>query len=219
MTTLSTRRFLRTAALMDSANEHERSTAVRQASAMLREADLDWTTVLKAGLTQLGLGEPRAAQPFGSPTPSNDNSPFRDIFAEFFGNSVFNATAQPRRPAAQPQPEPKPKSTAETVAEALGEKPQRFKRRSPAATVHLSGSEVPAFVQGKIKIIEDRRTDRTPALIMAVCASGVEYGPLIAFAKLDDLRTWAAQNEVVQGRVAQPSEVYHLPRFTFTAVP
>lgn len=210
MSTLHTRRFLRTAAMLDSANEHERSTAARQASAMLREAGLDWTVVLKAGLTQLGVG---AAEIQGSTMGAGPDidSLFGDAFAAIFRNSDFVKSAKQR-----PTPAPAPRSTAETVAEALGEKPQRFKRRNPGQTSHVDGARIPGFVHGWVKILEDRRGDRTPALILAICDGGTEYGPMIAFAKLEELLAQAALVETVQGRVIQPSEVYHLPRFSLT---
>ena len=194
MTTLSTRRFLRTAALLDSSNEHERSTAARQASAMLREAGLDWTTVLKAGLTQMGLGEVATAPSFADGVSSGAASPFGDIFAEFFGSTIFNSGANTARPGHQAQPKP----AADPIAEALKEKPHRFNRRKPTVA-HVGGDKIPRFVHGTIKIIDNRRTDRTPALILAVCDSEVEYGPLIAFAKLDELEAMAERGQAVSG--------------------
>lgn len=217
MGALAVKRFLKTAALLDSANEHERSAAARQASAMLREAGVDWTDVLSAGLSSLGHCP--------SATPARPPFRFEDVFAELFKTKPTTAVPPARAAAAsvhdhfadvikgftQPKKnERDPMNDAMRAAVEGTGQTRRFRRR-PART-GVSGRDIPGEAMGTPRLIE-RREKTWVMLVFYLDTATVSYGPMVAFDHIESL-TQAMENKTpVLGRVTQPGAALHLPKF------
>lgn len=244
MGALTTKRFLKTAALLGSDNDHERLAAARQGTAMLREAGLDWTEVLQAGLNSLGHGE--APIPGQRSTVANA---FEDIFKDLFTRVAPKASpAASPAPAASttpdaddPAPTPKGHGVHEIFEDALNgfksfrgdtgspagdamnraAPPRaRFRRRETTAAVsrQVSGADIPFRCFG-VPVLIDQRTQKTPMIVFQLRAGEVTYGPLVAFEQLEALAAAIDLKTPVSGYVSQPSNLTHMPKFKLSLLP
>lgn len=242
MGALVIKRFLKTAALLGSDNDHERLAAARQGTAMLREAGLDWTEVLQAGLNSLGHG----AEPVPGQRSTVANA-FEDIFKDLFTRvapkaSPAASSAQPTTPEADdPAPTPKGNGVHEIFEDALNgfksfrssdtgspagdamnraAPPRaRFRRReAPAASRQVSGPDIPFRCFG-VPVLIDQRTQKTPMIVFQLRAGEVTYGPLVAFEQLEALAAAIDLKTPVSGYVSQPSNLTHMPKFKLSLLP
>lgn len=186
-----TERFLKTVARLGSDNEHERSVAAKQATAILAQAGLTWEQVLRPGLPVA----PVVAKPLAG--ASGVNAVFNDLFSQFFTPGGGFA------PAAAPAP-----------------KPQATVRRRTASTI-LQGAAIPSIIQGHAIIRErtEYAPGQHKMILGIVNAEKDEqYDPLVVF-KTDtmDLIAETVKNGTpIGGRVTQPNQAGHLPVFMLT---
>lgn len=221
MSDLVVKRFLKTAALLDSDNEHERSAAARQATAMLREVGLDWTTVLEAGLTKLGhagvenvagagklddfwqdLFKPKASRA-AQAAKVHITAAINDIFAE-----AVKGYNKVMPPAASHDP----------LVEALGNSINGTDQAGqsglkPRRT--LSGRSIPFHVLGVPRLVE-RREARLNLVVFYMDTQAASYGPLVAFEHIEMLTQAMNDGTSLSGHVRQPVDANQLPKFVLS---
>jgi hypothetical protein len=214
MTPLSVKRFLRTAALLDSTNDNERLTAARQASALLREAGLDWTQVLQAGLQRLGLSDVDAT---AAPAARTSREKFDDLFTQVRDKARAVVT-----PKASSEGEGRDDSFSAFVGDMFKGVSNTFssvaKAVSEAATPapapsEISGPAIPAQIEGVPELIQEVRLE-IPTLVFFLICGHHRYGPLIARDNLEQIHRAMQQHQAISGCVAPAAGVLDFPRFT-----
>ena len=185
-------RFLKTAGLLASSNEHERATAAKHATAMLTEAGLDWNQVLRAGLGHVGVSSPASAA--GKPD-------LADVVGSMFGDFFSQLHRAKPQPAPQPEPAPRP--------------------RRPTSTI-LQREDIPHAIMGTVTVLDKRQFQPNKYMLVFSIENsgrGEIYSPLVNFdqAQIARLEDAAARTRVVSGRVRQATSELHQPSFVLDA--
>lgn len=201
-----TKRFLRTAALLASDIDNERLTAARQASAMLRDAGLDWATVLQAGLKQMGVSDPEPTPPTASDPVRQARTKFDDLFQQVRAKAreVVQPSAEPNRSSFLGDVFKGVSSTLSSVTKAVNE------ARTPAK--EISGTAIPAQVEGIPELIQEVRLTR-PMLVFSLIWGNHRYGPMVAYDNLEQIHKAIQQGQSIVGMVAPETSALDFPRF------
>jgi len=189
-------RFLKTAAMLASGNENERSTAAKMATAMLEAAGLDWTSVLRKGLGPIATAPAPGRDRFGEAADS-----FTDLFSHLRKKATEATASASRAARGKAAPSPRP--------------------HGPLTI--LQGEDIPNFVRGTVIIREKRLYEAGKYLLVFGLANvdrGEQYDPLVCF-KADSitlLEQAAAAGTILGGRVRNPTAQNRLPEFMLTEV-
>jgi hypothetical protein len=199
-------RFEKTLRRLASDNEHERAVAAKHASAMLREANLDWKDVLRSDLFAL--------------TPRRSDNPLSDIFGDIFSD-LFRQAGSREKPAASPAaPPPAQPPTPSPTVRGFGFGRAKAPLGTPNAATYpvVQGKDIPRQVEGRVIIQGKNDLGQGKRMLIVQIADDTHqrlYAPLVVFraTTIARLEALAQTQETVRGHVRHPTAPTHLPMF------